>query len=305
MTKLAIALKQYLSLAIVYLALVFLLPANKIAVRDYHLTSLSYHLLLFVIILPLIGIWFGAFYSYARLQQYTDAIQDTAEAKDFGRLASGFKLLAWGSALTAIFSICVNSLANNYSQLHAAAIIATNYAGLLVPLISFTIIGGAARGLNARVNTAVSDAGTKALMVFFMIIGVIYCFFTFRLLDMHSLSSSLNPYYLPVWLIIISIVIPFLYTWFIGLMAAYEIHVYGGNSSGVLYQRAVRQLSFGVIAVIASSIVVQYLRSVVPRTGHLSLNAVLLIVNISYIFMAVGYIYLSLGSRQLRKIEEV
>ena len=95
------------------------------------------------------------------------------------------------------------------------------------------------------------------------------------------------------------------FTWFIGLLAAYEMYLYSKHVDGVLYQQAIRQLSFGVIAVIASSIIIQYLRSAVPRTGHLSLNTILLIINIVYLFMVTGYVFLSLGARQLRKIEEV
>jgi hypothetical protein len=305
MSKLTTALKQYTVLASVYLLLAFFLPANKIAQHNYHLSSVAYHVLLFVVILPLVGIWFGAFYSYARLRQYCDAITDTAESQDFNKLTRGFIWLAWGSAITALVSIVLNAVANTHPGFLATSIIITNYSSLLVPLVAYSYISTGARSLNIRAMVSITGQGAKTLILFFMFIGVAYCYITFRYLDLHSVGSNSNPYYLPAWLMILTVIIPFLYTWFIGLLAAYEIYLYSKNVQGILYQRAMRLLSGGVISVIASSIAVQYLRSAVPRSGHLSLNSVLLIVNIAYIFMALGYVLISLGARQLRKIEEV
>lgn len=134
----------------------------------------------------------------------------------------------------------------------------------------------------AQHNFHLTSVGYHVLL--FIIIGVTYCYITFRFLNLQSVGSDNNPYYLPAWLMILTVIIPFLYTWLIGLLAAYEIYLYSKNVEGILYQRAMRLLSGGVTSVIASSIVVQYLRSAVPRTEHLSFNSVLLIVNIAYIF---------------------
>jgi len=305
MSKLTQALKYYGILALSYLALAMLLPANHAAQRDYHLSSSAYHALVFLVILPLIGIWLGAFYSYARLQQYSEAIADTSQGDDFQHLTTGFQWLAWGSAATSLLSMALNAIANIHPGFIGFSIIVVNYASLIVPLVAYSYISTGARGLNINAKISISGYGVKALSFGFMLLGVTFCFLTFRHLNIDSLGSTQNPYYLPPWLIILTIIVPYLYTWFIGLLAAYEIYLYGKHSEGVLYQHAIRQLSFGVIAVIASSIVVQYLRSAIPRSGHLSLNTILMLINVIYIFMAIGYIFLSLGARQLRKIEEV
>jgi hypothetical protein len=305
MSKLATALKQYFVLASIYLVLVLLLPANKIAQHNYHLTSVAYHVLLFVVVLPLIGIWFGSFYGYTRLRQYSDAVTDTPEGHDFSKLSTGFTWLAWGSVIAALSSIILGAIANNQPSFLASSIIISNYLSLVVPLVAYSYISTGARGLNIRAKVSITGQGAKTLILFFMFIGVAYCYVTFRYLDLHSVGSNNNPYYLPAWLMILTVIIPFLYTWFIGLLAAYEIYLYSKNIQGILYQRAMRLLSGGVISVIASSIAVQYLRSAVPRMGHLSLNSVLLITYVAYIFMAIGYVLISLGARQLRKIEEV
>ena len=305
MSKLTTALNQYTVLACAYLSLVLLLPANKIAQHNFHLSSVGYHVLLFVLILPLFGIWFGAFYSYARLRQYIDAANDSSEGNDFKKLTIGFTWLAWGSITTALLILILNAIADAHPGFLATSIIISNYLILLVPLVAYSYISNGAHGLNIRARVSITGQSAKLLVLFYIIIGVAYCYITFRYLNLHSVGSDNNPYYLPAWLMILTVIIPFLYTWFIGLLAAYEIYLYSNNVQGILYQRAMRLLSGGVISVIASSIVVQYLRSAVPRTEHLSLNKVLLIVNVAYIFMALGFVLISLGARQLRKIEEV
>jgi hypothetical protein len=262
-------------------------------------------MLLFVVILPLIGIWFGAFYSYARLRQYSDAISQTPEGIDFSKLAQGFCVLAIGSAAAAILALVVNGIGNKSPSFYSASVIINNYAGIVVPLIAFSLISAGARSLNLRNDISIRGNGSKLLVFCFMILGVVYCYITFSHFNLSSAASTNNPYYLPVWLMIATIIVPSLYTWFIGILAAYEMYLYSKHIQGLFYQHAMRLLSYGVIAVITSSIVVQYFHTATPRAGHLSLSSTLMIVYIALIFMAFGYVLLSLGARQLRKIEEV
>lgn len=305
MQQLSTALKSYLLLSATYLLLVLLLPANHAAQKNYNLTSTAYHLLVFMVVIPLIGIWFGAFYSYGRLRQYSQAVADTPEGEDIAKLTTGFTWLAWGSVLTAILSFILNTIGDQHHGFYASAIVITNYASLLVPIFAYSLISSATRGMITRARIFITSGGTKLLISSFMLIGVLYCFMCFRHLDMQILSSSNNPYFIPTWLVVLTLIVPYLYSWFIGLLAAYELFLFSQKVSGLLYQQAMRMLSFGVMAVIASSIAVQYLRSATPRIGHLSLNTTLLIINLIYIFMAAGYIFISLGARKLRKIEEV
>ena len=298
-------LRQYCAVTVTYFLLVVFLPANHVALQDYHLTSVSYHLLLLLIVLPLALIWFGAFYSYARLHQYTSSIKGSPEAGDLTHMTRGFVWLAWGSPLIAITTIILNTIADSHSGFRGAAVIIANYASLVILLVALSAVSAGTRSLNQRTKVVIGPGGAKTLILFFMITGVTYCFVTFRHVDLQNLSSTNNPFYLPVWLVITTLVVPSMYTWFIGLLAAYEMYLYSRQVAGLLYKRAMRLLSFGVISVIASSIVVQYFHAIAPRRGHLTLGVIIVIVNLIYLFMATGYIMLSLGASQLRKIEEV
>ncbi|MDB5164456.1 MAG: hypothetical protein JWL89_82 [Candidatus Saccharibacteria bacterium] len=298
-------LRFCLLLAVVYTTLLFVLPANKIAMQAYHLAPTQYHILLFVVVLPLILIWFAAFYSYAKLDQYAQLISKTPEGGDFVELARGVRWLAWGLAIPSLLSIILNSIANSRPGFLSTALITTNYFSLLIPLIGFSIIRKGAQGLTEHAKLRLNSGSAQTIMIVFVVLGVAFCFFIFRQLNLHSFSSSNNPYFLPVWLLISTIIVPYLYAWFSGLLAAHDLALYSKHVSGVFYRQAMRLLAGGTVAVIASSVAIQCLRSVIPRSGHLSLSATLVIINIIYVIMAAGFIMLSIGANKLKKIEEI
>jgi hypothetical protein len=207
------AIKWYTILAIAYLGFALLLPANKVAMHNYNLTSGQYHILMLVVLIPYIAIWFAAFYGYAKLQEYASKISSTPEGPGFKSIANGFQWLAWGLPVPALISL--------------------------------------------------------------------------------------------FWLLITTVIVPYLFAWFSGLLAAYEMLLYGRVVSGVFYRQAMRLLAVGMTSVIASLIFVQYIRSVTPRSGHLSLNSTLLLINIVYVCMAVGFLLMSIAAARLKRIEEV
>jgi hypothetical protein len=142
-------------------------------------------------------------------------------------------------------------------------------------------------------------------MVFFLVAGVLYCYLIFRHLDLTSLSSASNSYFLPIWLIVVSVIIPYLYAWFSGLLAAYEINLFGNHTDGFLYRRALRLLVAGLTAIILSFIALQYISSVEPSKGHLVLGYRLVLIIIFRIVGGGGFLLLAMGADRLKKIEEV
>ncbi|PIZ63149.1 hypothetical protein COY17_01230 [Candidatus Saccharibacteria bacterium CG_4_10_14_0_2_um_filter_52_9] len=94
--------------------------------------------------------------------------------------------------------------------------------------------------------------------------------------DLGSLASAKNPYFLPVWLVVVSVIIPYLYAWFVGLLA-----------------------------VIFSSIALQYLNGIRPSPGYLTLDYRLLLTLIFRILGGAGFVMLIIGAGRLKKIEEV
>lgn len=299
------AMQWYAGLVILYLLLIIILPANHQATHDYHLSALQYRILYFAVAIPSIAVWFAAFFGYAKLQEYAHSIKNSAEAEAFERLANGCKWLAWSLPVPALVGISLNAIASQWPGFHAAAIVLVNYAALILPLVAFSILGLASRELINQTKLRISALSARSIMLLFVIGGVLYCYLTFRHFDPTSLGSTHNPYHLPIWLMLLTVIIPYLYAWFMGLLAAYEITSYSKQIGGVLYKQALHLLVSGLLAVILGSILLQYVSSVEPSPGHLVLNYRLLLITMFRIVDGIGFTLIAAGASRLKKIEEV
>lgn len=299
------ALQQAGLLAVIYVGLIFLLPASQATMKAYGISAFEYHIVLFAVTLPLILAWTAAFVGYAKLRQYVDLIIKTPEGAHFESLATGCKWLAWSLPLTAIFSLALNSIANQWPSFYHPSIIAGNYLTLLFAIVAFSIIGNSSRGLMKQGKLLLSLIGIRVIMLVFLIIGVLYCLLTFQHFDLTNLGATSNPYFLPIWLMVVSVVIPYLYSWFTGLLAAYEIILYSQHANGVLYRQALRLLAIGLVTIIVSSIALQYMSTVQPRVGHLVLSYKVVLSSLFRIIGGAGFVLLAIGAIRLKKIEEV
>jgi hypothetical protein len=305
MHRLKRALTYFVSLTFLILVLTVVLPANKAAMKEYHLGTLQYHILLFVLILPLVMIWFAAFYGYAKIKDYSSKIHSSAEGRDFNKLASGLMWLAWGLPIPTIIGLVLNSITNSHPGFHGSDIIIVNYTDLIIPFVAFSFISDASHGLMTHSRLQISNIARKCLVMTFVLLGVLYCFLTFRHLDLSHSGATSNPFYLPSWLVIVTITIPYLYIWFLGLLSGYELLVFGKHSKGLLYKKSLQILAAGVTAVIISSIALQYVTSIESRTAHLSLDTQLATSYVIRISDGLGYVLIAWGAIRLKRIEDV
>lgn len=300
------ALGHYMVLVCLYAALIFILPPNTQALAAYNISTLQYHFILMGLVLPSLAIWLTAFVGYAKLRQYAQSVADTPEGIHFEKLTMGCMWLAWSLPLTAILPFILNAMANKWSNFHPAAVIISNYLNLFLPLVAFSLIAIAARGLmtsTGRVN--INPVMARLIIFSFLTGGVLYCYLTFRSFDLSGFASTHNPYFLPIWLLILTITVPYLYAWFMGTLAVYELSLFTKQVRGILYQRALRFMIGGLIAVILSSIASQYINSLVPRDSHLIVDYHLLLISLFQVIGGVGFILLTIGAARLKKIEEI
>jgi hypothetical protein len=292
-------------MAVLYLGLIFVLPVNHVTMQHYNLSVIEYRVVTAVIAIPVILVWFAAFWGYAKLREYSAAIAKSKEGPYFAKLGTGCIWLAWSLPLTTISGAILTGFGDRWPNFHPSAIILTNYIALIVPLIAFIIIGLAARDMIGKSRLNFDLPSARLTMVLFLGGGLLYCFLVFRSLDLTSLTSTHNSYFLPVWLMIVSVIIPYLYAWCIGLLAAYEIMLFSVNVRGLLYRRALLFMVIGLVAVILSSIALQYINSVVPRTGALVFDYKLLLTLVFRVVSGLGFFVLAIGASRLKKIEEV
>jgi hypothetical protein len=297
---------RYAILVVVYLLLILILPGNQAFMRAHNVTIGEYRTLQFLVALPLIAIWFVGFYGYAKLEEYTRSIKKTPEAMGFKRLTQGCLWIAWSLPVYAVVNLISESITSANPSTLPTQTIVINYIDLLFPLIGFTLIGMASRHFFERSKITLTAGDIRGITLLFVLGGVLYCYFIFRQFSDSGLSSTNNPFYLPVWLIVITFVVPYLYAWFVGMLAIYELLVYCRKIRGVLYRQALHLLVVGLFVMILGSVALQYSRSTqFGDHNHLFLGTYLAFNLVFQIISGTGFILIALGAIRLKKIEEV
>lgn len=299
------ALQHFAWVAAFYVLLSLLLPASEATRQAYGLTTFEYHVVALLVAFPTLMVWLAAFIGYSQLRGYARAVRKTPEGIYFDQLAGGITWLAWSLPVSVIVPLVFNSIADNGRNFHAGSIIVSNYMTLILPLVAFSVIAGASRGLLATVKVKLTLTNARFIIAAFLLLGVLYCFATFRHFDLTSLGSTQNPYFLPLWFMVVTVTVPYLYAWFMGILAAFEITLFSRSVKGVLYKRPLGLLAAGLLLVILSSVAQQYTASVEPRLSHLVLDYRLVLTLLFRLITGGGFILIALGARRLQKIEEV
>lgn len=296
----------FVGLMAVYVLFTLFLPVNHAAAQEYHLSAAQYHYLLLIVRLPIIAVWCIAYYSYYRLQQYAQKIKNTDEGYNYAIIAKGMGWIAWGLLIPSLLSSILGAIASQHPGFKAAALIITNYAYMLVSLAAFTYIGNGVHGLFSQAKASFTVQQVRALIGTLVIIGVIFCVLIAEQLHRpQNLGDAYNAFYMPNWLVWATLVIPYLSAWFIGFFAALELILVSQQTSGVIYRFALQLLAAGLVLIIVSFSGLQYLRSVMPRSGHLTISSTLIASYAIYGVGAAGYGMLASGTKRLKRIEDI
>jgi hypothetical protein len=293
-------LTSYIILLVVGIVLALVLPTPPSLLKILNITNLDYRLAIFTLILPFAIIWFSAFYAYEKLEQYAHKLRQAREEKAFKKIADGVRVLAWGLIIPLLISLILMAIASRNSGFRTAQIIIDNYLMLLVPLIGFTYISSGTRALNVLVGTRPGLLGTRLLAFIYIIIGVLFSHFV-----VHNSNGPINPYRLSFWLLVFTIIIPYLYAWFIGLLSTYELWLYAQKTQGLIYKKVLGQVAGGLAVTIVGSICWQYLGSAFDAESKASFSFVFIIFYVLLFVQAVGYGLMAFGARRLKRIEEV
>ena len=296
------ATSHYVALVLAYILLSFFIPLSRATREAYNLNLTQAHVIAFVTVLPLFGIWFVAFYAYGLLQRYSLTIHKAHEGFAFKKLTKGVTLLAWGLVIQAFASLILNGIADQAQSFHSTAVILQNYISLAFPLIAFPAIATGTRHLLADKHNYASLPASRFLLVLFALLGAVYSYLVLHLRH----SNDGGAFYLPTFLLLSTLIVPYLFAWFSGLVAAYDIHVYARITQGLLYKHSLTLLSAGLIVLIVASILLQYLNSLFQTAaGGVSLSAVVFIDYALLLGVAAGYGLIIRGVKGLLRIEEI
>jgi hypothetical protein len=306
-SKRALQFYSFLSVIAIYVVFTSLTTPSRAILVHYHLSLAGYRLIIATVAVPLIIIWLTAYYGFRKLSNYADTIKDNKDGTFVSQISMGLTVLVFQLPLTSAVGSVLSLIAAHHPRFVPTSTILQHYIKIILPLVAFLWISYGSRGLSEIVKRRPTQRATYILALIFIIIGTAFTFFVFHGVPATAIVNSTNQaeFFLPTWLIFFTIVIPNIFTWYIGLLAAYEIYLFRSKVTGIIYRRAWEYLAGGLAEIIAVSIFYEYLTLLSSHLTRLKVNALLLVVYAALILLAVGYALVAVGAHKLQKIEEV
>ncbi len=294
--------RLYALFVIFYSLVLLFMPANKVTLAAYHLSNPSYRVLLFVVVaLPAFLTWLAAFIGYNQLNRYTLLLNGATEGQAFSKLSRGVKWLAYYLPVVSCTNLILSAIANGHPEFRAFADVFSTYLSILIALGAFSLTSTGSRQLTVIGKTRPSLFKTKLLTLSFIAMGVTYCYFIVK----HGLNPQTSPYHLPLFWLLLTTVVPYFFAWMLGLLAVLDIDAYATKVSGLLYRRALQQLSGGLLTVIVSSVLIQYVNSAALQRGRIVFGLLLVVRYILYAGLAGGFALIAHSAKKLQQIEKI
>lgn len=294
--------KYYALFILIYSLGILFMPPNEQTMATYHLNETAYRTLLFsTLALPSFLTWLAAFYGFSQLDKYVELIKSTKEGKAFEGLKKGGRWLMLYLPIASIVTLLLTAIANSHASFRGSAEVISNYVTIVIALLAFSAVSRGARDLAEVTDARPSLLKTRLLAFSFIVMGVLYCYFIIK----HGLNSRTSAYHMPIGALLLTVVVPYFYAWMLGLLAVLDIDAYATKVTGVLYRKALQMLSGGLLIVVGSSILLQYVNSASLQRGRLVLGGWLFVRYVLYAGLAAGFGLIAHSAKKLQQIEKI
>ena len=289
----------FVILAMITAGLALGLPPDPQTLHQLHITNVMYRVAILMLLVPYGIIWYAAFYAFAKLKEYAQAIKGSKDGKAFHQVMIGMGVLAFGLIVPTAISLVMGAVVSHHHGFKPASVIINNYLGLLVAVVAFVYINNGSHLLTKLGKNRPGLTGLRLFALLFITLGAV---FTSLVINYHVKHGQV--YYLNTPLLIITFIIPTLFAWFVAILSAYEFGMYAKFVKGSLYRAALRQFSRGIIIVISGSVASEFVDNTFAAKVSNSLGSLLLAEYVLLAIIAVGLILMALGAKKLKKIEE-
>jgi len=290
---------------ITYIVLTFTAPINE-ATNIYHL---SYSQLMWVklsVVLPFFLIWIFGIFAATGITRYISTIKGSPEEKGFAGIQSGVLVLLLGLTIGAVVGAIRSFLMDDESARIILSVI-VSYFNVLMPLIAFGYFFSGATTLARLTKKPISMLSNIVPLILVLAAALFYAWVVFSNPDrqLGVGPQHTGALYLPDEMIVLTLMVPYVTMWALGLFAAFRLLNYRNSVQGLIYRSALSWLTGGILFIILLSITFQGLALLRDFFAAADLKTILIAVYLILAAIAVGYIFLWFGARKLRIIETV
>lgn len=300
LTRLYLALFVILTLA--YLGESFLPEPDKTVLTHYHLSHAGYYRLIVPLVIMLVIIWAISLYGSLRVKSYARLIRNSKDGKGMNLISNGLLTQTISLPIVSNVSYTLNHIAKNHPHLQPTMTIIINYISLGLMALAFLFVFAGSHKLAKLIPARAKQLPNSLWQGVFIFASSIYAYFVIIQPINHPLDRRV--YYLPEWLLVLTIAAPYMFFWYLGIRGAYNIFLYRRNIKGSVYKGALNNLAAGIAVVVLASVVTRVISSLSSKITNLKITPVLLIVYGLLGLIAAGYILIAVGAKKLRNIEE-
>ncbi len=302
--------KRYVTLYIAFIAVYLfqniLMTPDKTALRKYHLDITQAKLLTLTVAIPYIIIWVVALLGYLRLKTYAKFIQKDKDGDAFKKVSQGLLLLSLWLPLSTIVANFFSRLYTSHHSETAGLIRLANYLNLIILVLGFWLVNIGTKQLLPLIKKP-AFSPSQVVVLAYVAFSALYVSLALHdpAREFSTRSVTVAAYYEPDWLLVVTLIIPRLVYWFLGIQAAQNIYLYHKKVKGKLYRTALNKLAIGLAGVVAITILLSCLQSLNSPLGQLNLALLLVLVYILLALISISYIFIAKGAKSLQQLEEL
>ncbi len=268
--------------------------------NHYHLASWQTFGLHLAIVLPVLVVWLVALRGALAFKHYAGIITGGVEARSMNLIAMG---LLWLVAYLISLSLLGNILPYfAHSPAITWLVSLRNQVPPLINLIAFGLLYLGSHRLQRVVTFTTWTRGSSWLMVAFLIFASLFAL-EFATTDVPNNLNGIPIYTMSRPVLLVTMILPYMLAWFMGLLAAFNILKYARQVKGLLYRQALRGVARGIVAIVGCIAIFEVLIVAVRFLAGLSLGSLLLVMYALLLLGGLGFWWVQTGAQQLGKLE--
>jgi hypothetical protein len=285
---------------LVYLVFSLLTPQAASATR-YHLTDTVVNIIKVTFALPFLLCWLFALSGWLHFRAYIRKQSEGLEHKGFAMIARGLYVLLIGLIVPTVAST-IYAYFNNSSTQGAAWTIINNYINIAFPFAGFLLMFlGSIQLMKQLKLRAATWSKVLTVLVPVVLFSIFYVALIFTNPGRQTSPDPTIPatYFVSDTLIIITIILPVVITWGMGLLLALNLEQFSHHTA-ISHKPALITLYNGVLVIVGAAILSQALSSLGgSRFSSLNLGFILLLVYLLLGVIGLGYALIARGAKKL------
>lgn len=291
----------------IYILETILIPPDASSLAKFRISTTQAKFLALTFAIPVAVIWMIGSYVYAKFRDYVSSISKDKDGRAFSTISIGLLFLCLWLPISTIFSNISNYVYRMHSSWTIPLVIVNNYLNLLIVLAALALIYKGSSEMISLEQNRKASLSRYLIFIPFILISELFVFLSlnnparqFPTPDVHVAG-----YYLPDWLLVGTIIIPYILAFYYGFFAVLNLYIYRRKVRGVIYKDSLDNFAKGLLCIVSSIILIRYLASLSTAFSNSTVKTILLIIYLLLAILLLGFILFARSVKKLEKIEKV